>query len=145
MELQGNLAFVIEDDEDLCKHFKTALEAAGYVVETFTDGDKAFERVERDPAPRLVVLDIHLPNTTGNEIAWEMWYELDQTYIIVVTADPEMAQIHQGRTRTDYSFTKPLSLEYLTQLAGELKGTARREVQTGIVHRTGKTTGGLRS
>lgn len=145
MKLQGDLAFVVEDDVDLCGQFKVALEDAGYTVETFTEGDAAHARLQEDPAPRLVVLDLHLPNLTGNEIAWELWFERDQTYIIVVTADPEMANIHRGRSEMDYVFTKPLPLDYLTDLAKQLIGTKKRKVSNKIVHRAGRTTGSLES
>ena len=37
MKLQGGLAFVVEDDMDLCGQFKVAFQDAGYTVETFTE------------------------------------------------------------------------------------------------------------
>ena len=41
-----NLAFVIEDDEDLSNIFAEALKAAGFQVETIRDGAMAQQRIK---------------------------------------------------------------------------------------------------
>src|SRR4030067_305718 len=92
-ELQKNLAFIIEDDRDIANMYAQVVREAGYEVEVFYDGKVAYERLQRDPTPKLVFLDMHLPSLTGNEIAWEMWFELEEIYIVIITADADMANI----------------------------------------------------
>ena len=115
-ELQKNLAFVVEDDRDIANMYAQVVREGGYQVEVFYDGKTAYERLQKDPAPKLVLLDMHLPSVTGNEIAWEMWFELDGTHIIIITADADMANIYRTKEEVDEVFVKPVPLEVLRDI-----------------------------
>lgn len=116
MTVQPNLAFVIEDNADLANIYKRVLKSAGFEVETFLDGRKAYDRLATEPAPKLVLLDMHLPTVTGNEIAWEMWFSLENTSIIIITADEEMAAIYQNKEGVDNVLIKPVPTDVLADL-----------------------------
>jgi DNA-binding response OmpR family regulator len=92
------------------------LKSAGFEVETFFDGRRAYDRLAAEPAPRLVLLDMHLPTVTGNEIAWEMWFSLENTSIIIITADEEMAAIYQNKDGVDNVLIKPVPTDVLADL-----------------------------
>src|SRR6185369_3892804 len=89
MKVQHNLAFVIEDHKDIAEQYELTLKSVGFEVEVYYNGEEGLERLKREPAPQLVLLDMHFDAPagsnplTGNELAWEMWFELDQTYIII--------------------------------------------------------------
>ncbi len=58
---------VVDDEPDIVKLLKAVLSAAGYRVETATDGREAEEKLT-GPLPDLVLLDAMLPHVHGFEI-----------------------------------------------------------------------------
>ena len=117
MTVKPNLAFVIEDDATFADICERALKSAGFEVESFFDGKTAYDRLAVEPAPRLVLLDMHLPEVSGNEITWELWFNLQDSSIIIITADTEMAAIYQNKEGVDNVLIKPISLNVLRDLA----------------------------
>ena len=55
--------FLLEDDFSLNESIKEMLEESGFVVDTFYNGQKAFENILGDYA--LYILDINVPNIDG--------------------------------------------------------------------------------
>ena len=116
MTVKPNLAFVVEDDLSFSEMCERALKSAGFEVETFFDGRTAYDRLGVEPAPRLVLLDMHLPEVSGNEITWEIWFNQDDSSIIIVTADTEMAAVYQNKEGVDEVLIKPVPLDVLKEL-----------------------------
>jgi len=135
-ELHNNLAFVVEDDHDIADLYAQVVREAGYQVEVFYDGKAAYERLQKDPAPKLVLLDMHLPSMTGNEIAWEMWFEMDQTYIVIITADADMANIYRTKEEVDEVFVKPVPLDFLSGIAKKYLDSDNRKLSSKLKRRT---------
>ncbi len=133
--LQNSLAFVIEDDRDIADLYAQVVREAGYEVEVFYDGKAAYERLQKDPAPKLVLLDMHLPSMTGNEIAWEMWFELEQTSIIIITADADMASIYRTKEEVDEVFVKPVPLDVLRDIARKYLDSDDRKLSSQLKSR----------
>ncbi len=127
-DLQNDLAFVIEDDRDIADMYAQVVREAGFQVEVFYDGKAAYERLQQNPVPKLVFLDMHLPSLTGNEIAWEMWFELDKTYIVIVTADADMAHIYRTKEEIDEVFVKPLPLDVLKDISRKYLESGNRKL-----------------
>src|SRR5215510_5851211 len=111
--ISNNLAFIVEDDRDIADMYAEVVRGAGFLTEVFYDGKTAYDRLQRGPAPKLVLLDMHLPVVTGNEIAWELWFELEQTHIVMITADADMANIYRNKAEVDEVFVKPVPLDVL--------------------------------
>jgi|SRR5690348_7999415 DNA-binding response OmpR family regulator len=59
---------IVEDDEDLVNLSTRWLEREGYTVEHAADGEAALERLDNDPLPALVLLDVMLPKIDGFEL-----------------------------------------------------------------------------
>ena len=135
-ELQNNLAFVVEDDRDIANMYAQVVREAGYQVEVFYDGKTAYERLQKDPAPKLVLLDMHLPSVTGNEIAWEMWFELAETHIIIITADADMANIYKTKEEVDEVFVKPVPLDVLRDITRQYLESDHRKLNSDLQHRS---------
>ena len=113
MRVKPNLAFVIEEDADLADTCEHALKSVGFEVETFFDGKTAYDRLAVEPAPRLVLVDLQLPKLSGHEITWEMWFNLQDSSIIIITADTEMATMYQNKDGVDEVLIKPIPLSVL--------------------------------
>ncbi len=59
---------LVEDDSFISGMYRTKLTALGYEVELKEDGDLAWDRLQEEPMPDLVLLDIVLPKKDGFEI-----------------------------------------------------------------------------
>src|SRR5215207_6165306 len=99
---------VIEDTRDLANFYAEILEMQGMSVEVIVDGAVALQRLET-AVPDLIVLDMNLPHVSGLEILDFVRNQphLKQTKVFVVTANPHMAQVAEGRA--DLTFIKPVS------------------------------------
>ena len=58
---------LIDDDRNIITSVAMALEAEGFFVRTFTDGESAL-RGPRENSVHLVVLDIKMPRVDGMEV-----------------------------------------------------------------------------
>ncbi len=58
---------VVEDDEDSAELVVEVLSDAGYVTERVANGRAALDRLEHDPLPSLILLDLHMPIMDGRE------------------------------------------------------------------------------
>ena len=59
---------LVEDDSFISGMYQTKLNSLGYSVELKEDGQAAWERMQQDPLPDLVLLDVVLPKKDGFEI-----------------------------------------------------------------------------
>ena len=117
--MSSKFALIIEDDIDLSTIFSEALKAAGFKTEIIRDGMAAVERL-KTAVPDVVVLDLHLPNVSGDELLTQIRSDarLHDTRVIVSTADPRMADPLQEIA--DLVLIKPISFSQLRDLAKRL-------------------------
>ncbi|HSG44246.1 MAG TPA: response regulator [Anaerolineales bacterium] len=115
MTIKQDLAFVIEADADLLGICEHALRSVGFEVETFVDGKTAYTRLAVEPAPKLVLVDLELPNVSGHEITWEMWFHADNIRLITIAPDKKSAAIYKNKDGVDHVLTKPFLVEELTK------------------------------
>ncbi|MBU1879130.1 MAG: response regulator [Chloroflexi bacterium] len=122
--VDDRLALVIEDQQDLAFMFSQALQAAGFQTELIMDGQVALNRLAQEPAPILVVLDLHLPGISGVTILQHIRAtpRLAQTPVIIATADPRMAEPLD--TQVELTLLKPISFRQLRDLAARLVSPA---------------------
>lgn len=110
------LALIIEDDKKLSFLYSKALQEAEFEIEIIEDGHTAINRLSGTP-PDVVILDLHLPNVSGDKILFQMRTDkrFDNTRIIIATAD---AFIAEGlREDSDLVLIKPISINQLHNLA----------------------------
>lgn len=121
----GKLAYVIEDDGDLAKIYSEALKIAGFQVETLMDGQLAYNRI-KEQRPDFVLLDMHLPHVSGNEILWLTWFDdlLESVKFTIITADPDMGRIYEPK---GYQvLVKPVPFDALVEVAKEIYSEAEK-------------------
>ena len=58
---------VVDDEPQMLRYMQTLLEVESFFVETATSGYEALERVQRQPPPQLVILDVAMPGLDGLE------------------------------------------------------------------------------
>lgn len=115
-----NLAFVIEDDEDLAGIFSEALRASGFDVEIIADGTEAQKQLQLK-VPEIIVLDMHLPHIDGGTLLSEIRSNelLKNTKVMIATADALMADLYQELA--DFVLIKPISFSQLRDLSKRLR------------------------
>lgn len=123
--MMNKLAFIIEDDFDGSMVFAKAAEANGLEPEQIMTGNRALERIG-ESVPTLVVLDLHLPVVPGPDILKKIRADsrLADTLVVVVTADPRMAEII--RDEADLVLLKPTTFSQVRDLLGRLLALRER-------------------
>ncbi len=113
------IALIIEDDEDIAEIFDQALTSSGFATELIYDGAVAQKRLA-EAVPHLVVLDIHLPNVSGQSLIKQIRDDqrLNDTIILVATADAMAADF--DREQADFVLVKPISYSQLRDLTARL-------------------------
>lgn len=110
------LALIIEDDPDQNLVFTTALNQAGYETESIMNGQKAQQRLS-EVVPKMIVLDLHIPNITGQTLLRQIRADvrLVDASVILATADAGLANSLQAEA--DLVLLKPISFDQLSMLA----------------------------
>ncbi len=118
------LALIIEDDPKLGDIFTLALEAADFMTELVADGELARQRLN-EIVPSVIVLDLHLPNVSGEELLRQIRSDdrLIMSRVMMVTADARLAGYL--RKQTDLMLLKPISPAQLRDLAKRLRPVAQ--------------------
>ena len=117
----SELALIIEDDPDLSYIFAEALKAATYETEIVMDGQEARRRL-RLSVPKLIILDMHLPNVSGGDLLYLIRNDarLRNTIVMIATADARMGETYTDQA--DYVLIKPIAFSQLRDLAIRLHG-----------------------
>ena len=115
------LALIIEDEEMLATIFEQALVMAEYDTEVIRDGREAESRLQADPVPAVITLDLHLPHISGEDLLAQIRQDarFAQTKIIIATADARMGEYLDKKA--DLVLIKPIRFSQLRDLAARLR------------------------
>lgn len=121
---------VVEDDKGLQKYLKELLLDNGYAVHTASDGIAALEYFKKSE-PDLVVLDLGLPNMTGEAVCQEIRKKYKEIPIIILTAKDSISDIVQGlNLGADDYMTKPfVADEFLARIKARLRKQGNIDTQ----------------
>ncbi len=110
------LALVIEDNTDLNAIFSSALEKAGYSIQSVYDGATA-QQILAEIVPAMIILDLHMPKVSGEVVLKQIRGDerLKQIRVIIVTADARFADALQFHA--ELVLLKPISFSQLSGLA----------------------------
>lgn len=109
---------MIEDDKQVIKSLKLALEARNFNLTTISDGNEALdhlEKIEREQYD-LILLDLMLPGATGWEILVRirsMPHTSDIPVIMLTAVDDESSETRALYDGADDYITKPFTLKVL--------------------------------
>ena len=114
------LAYIVEDNHDTVTIFRGALELAGYEVEVAYDGAVAQKHLT-EIIPDLIVLDLHIPNVSGDIVLKQIRSDerLKETRVFLATADANMAA--HLRDQVELVLLKPIGFSQLRDLAGRFR------------------------
>jgi two-component system response regulator ChvI len=104
-----------------------ALEAEGYDVRTFADGDEAFRGLAQRPVD-LAVLDIKMPRLNGMELLAKLRQNTNMPVIFLTSKDEEMDEVLGLRLGADDYIRKPFSQRLLIE---RIRALLRRSANPG--------------
>ena len=115
---------IIEDDASLQNYLKELLIENGYSVQVSSDGVEALTLLKKIE-PDLVILDLGLPNMSGESVCQEIRKNYPTLRIIILTAKDSVTDIVQGlNLGADDYITKPFVAD---ELVARIKARRRRQ------------------
>ena len=105
---------LIDDDRNILTSVSMALEAEGFSVRTFSDGEEGLKGVTGNP-PDLVVLDIKMPRMDGMEVLSKLREQSSIPVIFLTSKDDEVDEVIGLRMGADDYITKPFSQRLLIE------------------------------
>lgn len=113
---------VVEDDKGLQKYLKELILDNGFAVQVAGDGIIALDYLQKTQ-PDLVVLDLGLPNMSGETVCLEIRKKYKDLPVIILTARDSISDIVQGlNLGADDYITKPfVADEFLARVKARLR------------------------
>ncbi len=117
------LILIIEDDDDIAELLRINLEDLGYAVEICADGKRGLDAASRR-SPRVVILDIMLPEMDGLAVCRELRAADNRVPIMMLTArSEELDKVLGLELGADDYLTKPFSIR---EMIARVKALVRR-------------------
>ena len=105
---------VVDDERAVRESLRRALELEGYEIELADDGAQALERLQVEPEPDAMVLDVLMPGVDGLEVSRTLRRTGSKLPILMLTARTQVEDRVEGLDAgADDYLTKPFALEEL--------------------------------
>ena len=105
---------LVDDDRNILTSVQMTLEAEGFYVRTYTDGESALQGLTAHPAD-LAVLDIKMPRMDGMELLQRLRTRSNLPVIFLSSKDEEVDQLMGLRLGADDYIIKPFSQRLLLE------------------------------
>ncbi|MDV7338404.1 response regulator transcription factor [Terasakiella sp. A23] len=105
---------LVDDDRNIITSVSILLEAEGYSVRTYRDGEEGLAGIMNNP-PDLVVLDIKMPRMDGMEMLGQLRKESQVPVIFLTSKDDEIDELLGLRMGADDFIRKPFSQRLLLE------------------------------
>ena len=105
---------LVDDDQNIVASVSMALEAEGFKVDTYADGEEALAGLMRKP-PELAVLDIKMPRMDGMELLGKLKQNSSLPVIFLTSKDDEIDELLGLRMGADDYIKKPFSQRLLIE------------------------------
>ncbi|GIL39954.1 response regulator transcription factor [Roseiterribacter gracilis] len=114
---------LVDDDRNILTSVAMALEAEGFEVRTYADGEEGLRGIQARP-PALAVLDIKMPRMDGMELLQKLRQGSALPVIFLTSKDDELDEVLGLRMGADDYITKPFSQRLLVE---RIRALLRRE------------------
>ena len=139
--LMAQTIALVDDDRNILTSVSMALEAEGFKVDTYADGDEALRGLTAQPVD-LAVLDIKMPRMDGMELLGKLRKDSGVPVIFLTSKDDEIDEVLGLRMGADDYITKPFSQRLLIE---RIRAVLRRaeaddkieEGDSKVIRRTG--------
>ena len=123
----GRRLALVDDDQNILTSVSLALEAEGFEIDSYIDGEQALQGLARRPVD-LAILDIKMPRMTGIELLEKLRLKSAMPVIFLTSKDDELDEaLGLGLGADDY-ITKPFSQRLLlARIQAVLRRTSAQE------------------
>ncbi len=127
---------VIEDERSVADDLKTGLEQHSFMVDVAYTGDEGFRLIQEYDYD-IIILDLMLPDITGEDLCRRIRKEKIGSFILMLTAKKQLANIVEGLScGADDYLKKPFEFsELLARLRALLRRTSKNKEN--ILHSAG--------
>lgn len=105
---------LVDDDRNILTSVQMTLEAEGFYVRTYTDGESALQGLTAHPVD-LAVLDVKMPRMDGMELLQRLRTRSNLPVIFLSSKDEEVDQLMGLRLGADDYIVKPFSQRLLLE------------------------------
>ncbi|MHA6346652.1 response regulator transcription factor [Roseivivax sp. CAU 1761] len=128
---------LVDDDRNILTSVSITLEAEGFEVETYNDGQQALEAFNRK-LPDMAVFDIKMPRMDGMDLLQRVRQKSKMPVIFLTSKDDEIDEVLGLRMGADDYVKKPFSQRLLVE---RIRALLRRQeaVETDAVGDTEET------
>lgn len=105
---------LVDDDRNILTSVTITLEAEGFEVDTYNDGQQAFEAFSKR-MPDIAVLDIKMPRMDGMDLLQRLRQKSQMPVIFLTSKDDEIDEVLGLRMGADDYMTKPFSQRLLIE------------------------------
>jgi two-component system response regulator ChvI len=122
---------LVDDDRNILTSVQMTLEAEGFEVETYNDGQSAMDAFNKR-LPELAVLDIKMPRMDGMDLLQRLRQKTSMPVIFLTSKDDEIDEVLGLRMGADDYVRKPFSQRLLVE---RIRALLRRQeaIATGEV------------
>jgi two-component system, OmpR family, response regulator ChvI len=99
---------LVDDEANILRSLRMALEAEGYKVRTYNDGIEALEALTEEPAD-LGIFDIKMPRMDGMELLRRVRQQSEMPVIFLTSKDEEIDELFGLKMGADDYIAKPFS------------------------------------
>lgn len=119
---------LVDDDRNILTSVSMTLEAEGFEVDTYNDGQSALEAFNRK-LPDMAVLDIKMPRLDGMDLLQRLRQKTSMPVIFLTSKDDEIDEVLGLRMGADDYIKKPFSQRLLVERIRAL--LRRQEAEAG--------------
>ncbi|MFT7310409.1 MAG: two-component system response regulator ChvI [Paracoccaceae bacterium] len=105
---------LVDDDRNILTSVSMTLEAEGFEVETYNDGQSALDAFNLQ-MPDMAVLDIKMPRMDGMDLLQRLRQKTSMPIIFLTSKDDEIDEVLGLRMGADDYVTKPFSQRLLVE------------------------------
>src|SRR5919201_1950927 len=108
---------VVDDERAVRDSLRRALELEGYEIDLAENGREALDRLDSEPEPDALVLDVLMPGVDGLEVCRTLRRKGSRLPVLMLTARTQVDDRVEGLDAgADDYLTKPFALEELLAL-----------------------------
>ena len=129
---------IVDDDEELIELHAQALIKEDMLVKTLTDPMKTLDTI-KDFNPELILLDLHMPECSGIEVAMTIRQNSDHDELPIVFLSSEediSVRMMAIKCGSDDFISKPVNLDYLARATQARIEKSRKFISSKIIDKT---------
>ena len=120
MSTSDDYILIVEDDDDIAETIGLILQTRGYRCAIARNGAEALGRLQTDPLPRVVLLDMMMPGMSGSQFLEVQLQDprIAGIPVVVMTGDPR-AEARAAALGVAKFLRKPLGIPELIAAVGD--------------------------